>query len=178
MTPDFEVLADWLMELGFQTVPGLERPTQLWYPNADAWRFYRPCILVAYRMVEKSSTRPVSTIVVSVELHYPAVGVDRAFDSTDLRGIQEVVVDALEQYAELISPRRGSVVHFRDISMRSNAGVSFPLCKTNPKKTPANPNGYLDMDASALPTSGELSEVTCKACLKKFHKAYPWAGRR
>jgi len=47
-------------------------------------------------------------------------------------------------------------VHFRDLRLFVNAGVRFPACKAH--------EGLLDMDATRLETSPNMSEVTCKAC--------------
>ncbi len=60
------------------------------------------------------------------------------------------------------------IIHFRDIRLRNNAGMSMPLCY-------ASMDMPLDCDKGRLPTSGKIIEVTCKHCLRLFPKRYPWA---
>jgi hypothetical protein len=47
-------------------------------------------------------------------------------------------------------------MHYRDLRLRNNAGMDFPLCYS--MTTP------LDTDKGRLPTTGNLEEVTCKRC--------------
>lgn len=49
-------------------------------------------------------------------------------------------------------------VHLRDRRLFVNAGVRFPACYANSE--------LLDTDKSKLQTTGTLSEVTCKNCLR------------
>jgi len=60
--------------------------------------------------------------------------------------------------------------HMRDIRLRNNAGIDFPVCCRN---APA-----LDLDKSRYPTTGNIKEVDCKRCLKSFPRLYPWASGR
>ena len=47
--------------------------------------------------------------------------------------------------------------HYRDLRLRNNAGVDFPLCYADAP--------LLDTAKSYLPTTGRLDSVTCKRCL-------------
>jgi hypothetical protein len=60
-------------------------------------------------------------------------------------------------------------IHFRDIRLFNNAGMSFPLCYADAE--------LLDLDKARLPTSGRegIAEVTCKRCLRMYPKRYSWA---
>lgn len=51
-------------------------------------------------------------------------------------------------------------IHFRDIRLFNNAGMSFPHCKANAR--------LLDTDKGRLPTTPSVLKVTCKACLKRL----------
>ena len=62
---------------------------------------------------------------------------------------------------------RTKLVHLRDIRLKSNAGMNFPLCKVT--------DGPLDTDQSALPTTGDFEKVTCSRCLALAPKRYGWA---
>jgi hypothetical protein len=57
--------------------------------------------------------------------------------------------------------------HLRDIRLRNNAGMDFPVCQAGAR--------LLDTDKGRWPTTGEWSAVTCLKCLKQAPKAYPWA---
>ena len=46
--------------------------------------------------------------------------------------------------------------HMRDIRLRNNAGMDFPLCKAGAE--------LLDLDAGRWPLTGKYSEVTCAHC--------------
>jgi hypothetical protein len=59
-------------------------------------------------------------------------------------------------------------VHFRDIRLRSNGGMDFPLCQVT--------DGPLDTDKARLQTSPDMTEVTCPMCRKLAPERYPWAG--
>lgn len=58
-------------------------------------------------------------------------------------------------------------MHLRDIRLRNNAGLAFPLCYASA--------ALLDTDKGYLPTTGEFNEVTCKRCIAMAPKRYPWA---
>lgn len=60
------------------------------------------------------------------------------------------------------------IVHFRDIRLRSNAGMDFPACYALAH--------LLDTAKGYLPTSPDMSEVTCKRCRRIAPERYPWAG--
>jgi len=49
------------------------------------------------------------------------------------------------------------VVHKRNTSLYTNAGMAFPECYAHSE--------LLDTDKGRLPTTGENAEVTCKRCL-------------
>jgi hypothetical protein len=178
ITDEQAILSDWLLEQGFIPPTGATPQDflQLWYPDSEAWRHYKPTILVAHREVHAGRR---NQIVITLDLHYPKMYSESSFDVSDFSGIQEAVLSGLEQYDHrlLQLTPRGSI-HARDIGLFSNGGVRFPLCKTNPPRTQDNPNGYLDMDWTRLRTSGDVADVTCKACLKKLARDYPWAMRR
>lgn len=57
--------------------------------------------------------------------------------------------------------------HMRSIRLRNNAGIDFPVCYSRAK--------LLDLDKSALPTTGEASECTCKRCMAACLKYDGWA---
>ena len=59
--------------------------------------------------------------------------------------------------------------HLRDIRLRGNAGMDFPLCYAGAER--------LDLDKGRLATVGTLAETDCKRCRKMAPKAYPWAYR-
>lgn len=59
-------------------------------------------------------------------------------------------------------------MHFRDIRLRNNAGMDFPLCYAGAR--------LLDLDKSRLPTTGDFNAVECKHCLNRAPVHYPWAG--
>ena len=61
-------------------------------------------------------------------------------------------------------------VHLRDIRLRNNAGLDFPLCCTGGE--------LLDIDKGRLPTTETIAEVTCKHCLRLAPKRYPWVYNR
>lgn len=61
-------------------------------------------------------------------------------------------------------------MHMRDIRLRNNAGMTFPVCYASAP--------LLDTDKGSLPSTGELAEVTCKHCQRMFRKRYPWASGR
>jgi hypothetical protein len=61
-------------------------------------------------------------------------------------------------------------IHMRDIRLRNNAGMDFPVCYASAK--------LLDLDKSALPTASRDEDVTCERCKHAFKKRYPWAGGR
>jgi hypothetical protein len=55
-------------------------------------------------------------------------------------------------------------VHFANIRLRVNAGITLPECKADAP--------LLDMDASRLlAMSGTIKEVTCISCLCKLIKS-------
>lgn len=61
--------------------------------------------------------------------------------------------------------------HLRDIRLKNNAGIDFPLCRAQAR--------LLDFDNTELPTSGDMAEVTCNNCKRLAPKYYPWAyGRK
>lgn len=62
-----------------------------------------------------------------------------------------------------------AIVHMRDIRLRNNAGLDYPVCKAEAHS--------LDMYETALPMTGDQSRVTCKHCIRAFAKRYPWAVR-
>ena len=49
-------------------------------------------------------------------------------------------------------------LHYRNIRLFVNAGMSFPECYAYAD--------LLDVEKSALPTTGVKEEVTCKHCLR------------
>ena len=53
-------------------------------------------------------------------------------------------------------------VHFPNIRLRINAGVTLPECKAGAR--------LLDMDASRLAMSGTRAEVTCKRCIAALER--------
>jgi len=59
-------------------------------------------------------------------------------------------------------PKQKSI-HLRSIRLFNNAGIEFPVCCI-PK------SGPLDVDKSRLDSTGNMSEVTCKKCIKKIEK--------
>lgn len=59
--------------------------------------------------------------------------------------------------------------HLRDIRLMNNAGMQFPLCYANAP--------LLDVDKSALPTTGNAADVTCKRCAVQAPGRYSWAYR-
>ena len=61
------------------------------------------------------------------------------------------------------------MVHFRDIRLKSNAGMDFPLCKAS--------EALLDTEWRG-DTDGDINNVTCPKCLEMHPKAYPWARQR
>ena len=54
-------------------------------------------------------------------------------------------------------------VHFANIRLRVNAGITLPECKADAP--------LLDIDASRLAMSGTVKEVTCISCLCKLIKS-------
>ena len=58
-------------------------------------------------------------------------------------------------------------IHMEDIRLCNNAGITFPVCAVG--------NGPLDCDKSHWEITHNFQLVTCKKCLKAFHKRYPWA---
>lgn len=65
-----------------------------------------------------------------------------------------------------------SKVHYEDIRLSNNAGISFPLCYAVPGIQ------LLNLDKTALEKSGDYKKVTCKHCLRMAPKRYPWARLR
>jgi hypothetical protein len=64
-------------------------------------------------------------------------------------------------------------VHMKDIRLRNNAGMDFPVCYAGGGK-----QGLLDLDKTHLPTTGRLDECTCERCKRIFPVRYPWATGR
>jgi hypothetical protein len=58
--------------------------------------------------------------------------------------------------------------HLRDIRLRNNAGMAFPVCYAGAE--------LLDVDKGHLPTTGEFADVTCEHCRVRGPKRYPWAS--
>lgn len=50
-------------------------------------------------------------------------------------------------------------IHKKDLRLRVNAGVDFPMCY-------ANTNALLDFDKCKLQMTSNILEVTCKRCLR------------
>ena len=61
-------------------------------------------------------------------------------------------------------------IHLRDIRLRTNAGMDFPLCSADEE--------LLDLDKSRWATTGDMDEVTCPNCKEKAPSRYPWAYQR
>jgi hypothetical protein len=61
-------------------------------------------------------------------------------------------------------------IHLRDIRLRNNGGMNFPLCRANEKT--------LDLDKTIWPTSSSMDIVTCKHCLLRAPRRYPWAFKK
>jgi hypothetical protein len=58
--------------------------------------------------------------------------------------------------------------HFRDIRLRNNAGMDFPLCFASAP--------LLDLDKGCLSTVADFAKVTCQHCKRMAPKRYPWAS--
>jgi len=58
--------------------------------------------------------------------------------------------------------------HLRDIRLRNNAGMDFPLCAADEE--------LLDLDKGRWPTTGSMDEVTCPDCRRKAPIRYSWAS--
>jgi hypothetical protein len=65
---------------------------------------------------------------------------------------------------------REPAIHYRSIRLYVNAGMAFPECYSNAP--------LLDLEKSALPTTGDINQVTCKKCIALHRKRYPWARQR
>lgn len=64
-------------------------------------------------------------------------------------------------------------LHLRDIRLRNNAGIDFPVCRTGGE--------FLDLEATRYPTAStedyekaEDKSIFCKHCLRKWNKRYDW----
>ena len=51
-------------------------------------------------------------------------------------------------------------MHYRNLRLYCNAGMRFPECYAYAE--------LLDVDKGRLPTTGKVSEVTCKHCLHQL----------
>jgi len=58
-------------------------------------------------------------------------------------------------------------VHLRDIRLRNNAGMEFPICAAGAE--------MLDLDKGHWLADGYLRNVTCKKCRTVAPLRYPWA---
>jgi hypothetical protein len=58
-------------------------------------------------------------------------------------------------------------IHIRDLRLRNNAGINFPVC--------AAEEHLLDLNKSLWTLTTDTNQATCKACKKAFVKRYPWA---
>jgi len=61
-------------------------------------------------------------------------------------------------------------VHYEDIRLHNNGGISFPVCYAGAK--------MLDLDKSVVEKTGDYKLVTCAHCLRVAPKRYPWARLR
>lgn len=59
--------------------------------------------------------------------------------------------------------------HYRNTRLYVNAGMRFPECYAYAE--------LLDVEKSALPTTGEVNEVTCKHCLRLMERRAREEGR-
>jgi hypothetical protein len=77
----------------------------------------------------------------------------------------------LGNWIALCDPDRPSgQIHMRDIRLRNNAGLNFPVCSADEET--------LDLDKGRWVTSGDFDEVTCPTCREKAPVRYPWAYGR
>ena len=58
-----------------------------------------------------------------------------------------------------------SKVHYRNLRLYVNAGMRFPECYAYAE--------LLDVEKSALPTTPNVSEVTCKHCQRMLLDVWP-----
>ena len=56
-------------------------------------------------------------------------------------------------------------VHYRDIRLFNNAGISFPRCYANQR--------LLDLTKTALPTTSDRKAVTCSNCRRSLKYETP-----
>ncbi len=61
-------------------------------------------------------------------------------------------------------------IHMRDIRMRNNAGINFPVCHANEE--------MLSLEKTRREIVSDINNVTCKHCLKRYPQYYPWATKR
>jgi hypothetical protein len=57
--------------------------------------------------------------------------------------------------------------HMRDIRLRNNGGMDYPVCQANAK--------LLDLTKAHWPLTGDLTKVTCENCKRSYPLQYPWA---
>lgn len=71
-------------------------------------------------------------------------------------------------------PQRKPVVHIRDIRLRNNAGMDFPVCYASAE--------LLDLDKSRLPNANLDDAIAsgrcCKRCQHAYARRYGWARPR
>lgn len=66
------------------------------------------------------------------------------------------------EFSGRVGDFREETIHFRNIRLFVNAGMRMPECYSHEE--------LLDLSKGMLPTTGERSKVTCKACLEQMKK--------
>lgn len=61
---------------------------------------------------------------------------------------------------------REAKTHIRDIRLFNNAGLSVPVCKATAP--------LLDLDSLAWEFSDNAKDATCKSCVARYPRRYPW----